>query len=450
MEQDTIDLGQVWQLAKQHKTKLIQIIALFVVAALALAFILPEKFESSVLMRAKNNQQGGVSLQASAALALLGGSSTAPLQSYQELIKSRSVLEPVIAKLDLPAEVKEKMTNELFAKQYLQINNPKGTDLLRVTATGRSPEEAQTIATNVMNSFQQELTTLNQTQQSLNMKFLAERLMIAKQEMEQAEAAAEVFRQQTKLYIPDEQTKGIVTALSEFDQRLAQLQIAEFTNQAKLQAVLAQLEQQHVAMETFNMVENEVLAKIKGEIIDKQMKLVALQQRYQDKHPSVILAKEELVKLNKTLQQEIMDAIKSGVAILNPVQGTLLAEKVVLEMALATNQATAQSVRQVHAEAEQKLSHLSNQGLDYIRLQRQVQVTREVYSVLIRNYEQARIQETMESMDVQVVDQPNLPQVRSEPRRSLIVIVGGVVGGMASTIYLLIAYTRVARKPFNV
>lgn len=444
-EQDTIDLGQVWHIAQKNRKKLLSIVALFVVAAIILSLILPEKFESSVLVRAKNQKQGGISLQATAALALLGGSTAAPLQSYQELIKSRSVLDPVIKKMDLPN--KDKITNVTFAKSYLKLANPKGTDLLQITATGRSPEEAQLIAASVVGSFQQVLTKLNQSEQSLQMKFLSERIAVAKQEMEQAENELEKFRQQTKMYIPEEQTKTVVLALADFDQKLAQLQVEDATSRAKLQGVDAQLKQQNLAMEKFNIAENEVMDKIRTTIIDKQMKLVALQQRYQDKHPEVILAKEELAELKATLNQEISKAVQSGANILNPVQGALLAEKVSLETTLIANQAREEAMRQVQAKAEQNLSSLSERGLTYVGLYRQTRVTQEVYSVLVKNYEQARIQETMESMDIQVVDEANLPIQRSAPRRTLVVAIGGVVGMMAALAYLLVVYIREPKKP---
>ena len=447
-EQDTIDLGQIWRVIQENRKKLLNIVALFVIVAVILSFILPDRFESSVLVRAKNQKQGGISLQASTALALLGGTTSAPLQSYQELLKSRNVLNPVIDKLDLPN--KEKMTNEIFAKEYLQFMNPKGTDLLKIIATGRSPEEAQLIAASVVESFQQLLTSLNQSEQSLQMKFLAERIALAKQEMEQSETELENFRQQAKIYVPEEQAKAMVLALADFDQKLAQLRVEDATGYAKLQGVDAQLKQQNVAMETFNIAENEVISTIRKAIIEKQMNLVTLKQGYQDKHPAVIRANEELTQLNIALNQEISKAIQSGANILNPIQGSLLAEKISLETALIANRAREEALRQVLLKAEQDLSSLSVQGLTYVGLQRQVRITQEVYSVLVKNYEQARIQETMESMDIQIVDEANLPVVRSAPKQILIVAIGGIFGMAAASVYVITVCTRKNKGIVNV
>lgn len=446
-EQDTIDLGQVWRVARANQRKLISIIVITTLFALCLAFVLPKQYESSVLVRAKSQKPGsGINLQATAALALLGGSASSPLQSYQELLKSRSVLEPVIAKLDLPEAKKEKITNESFAKAYLKIQNPKGTDLLQITATGRSPEEAQLIASNIIDSFQKVLTTLNQSEQSSQIKFLSDRLTVAKAEMEQAEKNLEQFRQKTKVFVPDEQAKSSIKALSELDQKLAQQQVEYETNRAKLQSVDSQLRQQNAAIAKFNIAENEVLDKIRINIVEKQMALVALQQRYTDKHPEVILAKKEIDELTGKLQEEITKSIQSGANVLSPVQGALLKEKVETETRIIASQAATDAIKQVQAKAEKEISNLSSHGLTYIGLERQARITQEVYAVLVKNHEQARIQEAMESMDIQVVDEANLPKVKSAPKRALITVIGGVLGMMLAFLYLMILYSRSSNK----
>lgn len=442
-EQDTIDLGQVLRVARDNWVKLVAIIIVSALVALCIAFLLPKQYESSVLVRAKSQKQNGISLQASAAMALLGGGAAAnPLQTYQELLKSRSVLDPVIENLDLPAEKKEKMTNVTFAKDYLKIQNTKGTDVLEITATGRSPEEAQMIASGVVASFQQLLTNLNQSEQSLQIKFLAGRLAVAKDEMEQAEKNLEQFRQQSKVYVPDEQAKAAVKSLSDYDQKLAQLKVQNESGRAKLQNVNEQLSQQNASMAQYNLADNAVVEKIRTAIVEKQTELVGLQQRYTDKHPAVILAQKEIEDLTEQLRQEIANSIESGANVLSPVQGNLLQAKITAETDIITSQAAIDATARLQSKAEQEISNLSASSLTYVGLERQARITQEVYTVLVKNYEQARIQEAMESMDIQVVDQANLPKKPSAPKKLLITAIGGVVGVMVSFVYLITLYRR--------
>ncbi|MBP2658159.1 MAG: chain-length determining protein, partial [Firmicutes bacterium] len=190
--EEVIDLAEVKKIVCQYKKRLLGIVVGVTLVALALAFLLPKEYESTALVRAKSQQQGGgFAMQASAALALLGGSTQSPTQGYIAMMKSRSVLDPIIDGLDLPPEKKEKLDNEKFAKKYLEFETTKGTDLIEVTGTGRTPEEAQQIAGGVVDNFRQLLTRLNQSDQSLLRKFLDERIQIAKKELDEAEQSLE-------------------------------------------------------------------------------------------------------------------------------------------------------------------------------------------------------------------------------------------------------------------
>jgi uncharacterized protein involved in exopolysaccharide biosynthesis len=446
-DQDTIDLGAIKEVVIKYKVNLIAIIAGCTLLAMAVAFMLPKEYESTTLLRAKSQKQGGgISLQAASALALLGGNAASPTQAYMELMKSRSVLDPIIASLDLPDEKKEKMDARGFAKSNLKIMNTKGTDLLEVTAVGRTPEEAQQISSDVVKSFQQLLTKMNQSEQSLMVKFLTDRIALAKKDMEQAEQNLEKFRQQEKIYIPDEQAKAAIKKLTEFDQKIAQFQVQNDSNQAKLQGVNEQLSKQNVAIQRYNIADNIGIQEIRTKIIEKQMALIEMQQRYTDKHPNVTLLQKEITELNNKLSQEVDNSIQSGANTLNPVHGSLLKEKVQTETELLVGQATVDTAKRLQAENEKEISKLSASSITYIGLERQVKISQEVYGVLVKNYEQTRIQEAMESMDIQIVDEADLPKRPSAPKKMLITAIGGILGVILAFAYVVIAYSRGSRK----
>jgi len=447
-DQNNIDLRKVKEVIREYKNSLMAFIVFCTLVAMGVAFILPKEYESTTLIRAKSQKQGGgISLQAASALAMLGGGAvTSPTQGYMELMKSRTVLDPIIAGIDLPDEKKEKLDNKKFAEKYLKITNTKGTDLIEVTAVGRTSEEAQQISADVVKNFQQLLTKLNQSEQSLMVKFLKERITVAKQEMEQAEQNSEKFRQNEKIYIPDVQAKAIMEKVLGFDKRLTEQRVQNQAAQVKLQGINEQLQKQNVAISTYDLADNGAIQQIRSAIISKQMALLDLRQRYQDKHPSVVLAKIEIDELNAKLKNEVNNAISAGTTSLNPIHAGLLGQKVAVETELMVGQSLMGSLVNLQASAEQDISNLSASSLTYIALERQVGITREVYSVLIKNYEQTRIQEAMESMDIQIVDEADFPKKPSAPKKLLIKAIGGVLGIILSFVYVMIIYSRRIRN----
>jgi succinoglycan biosynthesis transport protein ExoP len=120
--QESIDLGVIIEIIKKNRRNLMKIIVGSTLLAMAVAFILPKQYESTTLVRAKSSQQGsGISLQAASALAMLsGGSMSTPTQAYIEMMKSRSVLDPIIAQLDLPDEEKKNWMLKVLRKVILK------------------------------------------------------------------------------------------------------------------------------------------------------------------------------------------------------------------------------------------------------------------------------------------------------------------------------------------
>ncbi len=444
--EEAIDLQKLLQIVIKHKREVLTIVVSCTLIALITAFLLPKTYESTALVRAKaQNNTAGLSVAAAAsAMAVLGvgGNVSAPTMVYTELMKSRTVIEPIIAKLDLTEEKKELLTVKKFVESNLDIKNTKGTDLIEITATGKSPEEAQMISSEVVNGFLLLMTQLNQNQQSLMVKFLTERMDVAKKEMEDAEATLEKYRQQEKIYVPDEQAKALIEKLTTFDKSISELQVTRDSSAANLQGVNEQLKRQNSALLEFHIADNETIQKIRNNIIDKQTQLVVSEQRYTDKHPTVIALKKELAALTSQLNQEVEKSVQAGTNTLNPIHADLLAQKAKLEVGIQVNDASLNSLNSLRAKAEDETSKLSDAGLGYIRLERNVKIAQEVYGTLVKSYEDARIQEAMDSMDIQIVDPADLPKKPAGPRKLLITVIGGVAGMMFAFAYILVLYNR--------
>lgn len=444
---NTIDLKKLFFIMREQKKVIIPIIVICTVLAIIVAFVLPKSYQSNTLVRIKSS--GGSNLSGYAAMAAgfgidIGGASSASPENYIELMKSREVLEPIIEQVDMPEEDKEKLTTENFIKKYLEITNTKKTDLINITAYGKTPEEAQMISQSIADNFLTLMTKLNKEGNSSAINFLNDRMTIAKEEMETAENKLQAYQQEKGIYSPDDQTKALVDKLDDYDKKIAQLEAQEQANSAKLQDVTGQLEQQNSSLLEYNISDNDAIMNLRTAIVNKQVELVGLQQRYTEEHPDVIRTREELAELKKSLDREIQSAVNSKSATLTPVQGNLLMEKVQTETAEAVTSASLDALKAKQQEAEGDMSTLSADSVEYMRLLRDKNITSEVYTNLVKAYENTRIQEAQESMDIQIIDAANLPRedMPAKPNKKLIVVIGFVLGVMISFGYTLYAYNK--------
>ena len=82
--------------------------------------------------------------------------------------------------------------------------------------------------------------------------------------------------------------------------------------------------------------------------------------------------------------------------------------------------------------------------IEYMQLQRDADIKNQIYVNLVKESENDKIKEAMESMDIQVVDEANLPREDrpSFPRKKLITAIGFVLGAMVAFGYSLVLYKR--------
>ena len=445
-EEDTIDLGKLFAIILDRKKLFGGIVAGFTLLALVISLLLPKEYTSQVTVQSSSSgiDVGG----AAAAMAALTGNSGltgGKATTYIEMMKTRVVLDPIIEQVFDDKKPEDRPNADGFAKNNLNIVNTKGTQLISVEAKGRTPEEAKYIADNVVNNFLSLMTTLNKKNKSLVVSFLDERIDIAKKEADDSARALEEFSKEHKIYGPEEQTKAQLEKSAAYDKTLGELQVQRMASQASFRSASTQLGEQNGDAIRYSMTDNAGVQKVRNLIIDKEAELAKLRTVYTEKHPSVVQAKKELESLNGKLQSEVRSAVYSKAIAVSDNQEALQLARYQAATSMAVAEASEAKVKALQAKADEEMSGMADDILEYNKLYREAEIKETVYENLTKQIEQAKIQQTMESMDIQVVDPANLPEEKKPtgPKKKLITLAGMVVGIVVSLGYSLLIYRRI-------
>ena len=445
-EEETIDLGKLFAIIVDRKKLFGGIVAGFTLLALVISLLLPKEYTSQVTVQSSSS---GIDVgETAAAMAALTGNSGltgGKATTYIEMMKTRVVLDPIIEQVFDDKEPEDRPDAEAFAKKNLNIANTKGTQLISVEAKGRTPEEAKYIADNVVNNFLGLMTTLNKENKSLVVSFLDERIDIAKKEADDSAQALENFSKEHKIYGPEEQTKAQLEKSAAYDKTLGELQVKRMASQASFSSASTQLGEQNSDAIRYSMTDNAGVQKVRNLIIDKEAEIAKLRTVYTDKHPSVVQAKTELEALNSKLQSEVSSAVYSKGTAISDTQAELQLARYQAATAMAVAEASEAKVKALQAKADEEMSGMADDILEYNKLYREAQIKETVYENLTKQIEQAKIQQTMESMDIQIVDPANLPEGKKPtgPKKKLITLAGMVVGIVVSLAYSLLIYRRI-------
>ncbi len=438
--EESIDLGRLMHILYDRRKTVGAIVGGCTALALIVSFALPKTYESTTLVQTRSSAGVG---GASAMAAMLSGGSGGAELNFIELMKSRTVLEPIIDQMEWEDEKKKPQAKD-FAKKFLKIENTKQTNLITVTATGKSPEEAQMISQNVVDNFLAMQTDKAKQTQSTLIKFLDERISESKQEAEEARTKFAEYQQKHKVYSPDTQARAAVAKMNAFDDALGNMAVQQKANQAKLESVSAKLGDMRSSSQAFHINDNANVMALRKQIVDAQVSLVGLRERYTEEHPSVISAQERIAALQQKLSEEVNTIVASQYTSINPAQADLIKDQANAEASIAVAQASEAAIKERRAEKEKELENFPQEVLEYLTLQREASIKEGIYTSLVKQCEDSKIKEAMESMDIQVIDPADLPDEDKPagPKKKLITAIGFVIGCLISFGYGLIQYKR--------
>jgi tyrosine-protein kinase Etk/Wzc len=229
--------------------------------------------------------------------------------------------------------------------------SPEG--MITVAVEDKSPRKASEIANAFVAGLDRFNKEINVTQAKNTRLFIEGRLAETKKSVDQAENDLREFEEKNKIVSLSDETKAAI----------------------------------------------EGVAKLKAEIISREVQLGVLHGYATDENPQVVQLKSEIASFRN--QMKTIEEGKAGVSSANLGYG---------------------------AGFSVPFSKLPAVGMELARLMREVKMQETLLSLLIEQYERAKINEARDTPTVRVLDQAVPPVKKSRPKRILFTIGGCIVG----------------------
>jgi succinoglycan biosynthesis transport protein ExoP len=417
-----IDLKELLQIIKKRHRLICSVFITVVCAAALLSLFLPRVYQAETTLRIKQAKGLGESL-------LSGVSSGNPLQTkqqmstYAEIMKSRTVLEAVIRKVyrEKPPTGRPKYEKLL---KLITTTPVRDTEILKVAVQAGGPVEAQLIANTLVETFLDRITYLVRSEQKVVREFIGARLLDAKTDLEQAETILEDYKRKQRIVAPDEESRALVERMSGLNKLIAENDVELAMANARLTNIKLQLAKEKVGF----VAQNSLIEQYKSKLAEQEVNLAGLLQKYTERYPEVQALRAEIDVTKERLREEINRVINEEAASLNPVHQELIKGKMESEAAFAAANAQKVELVRIIAEYERRLTNLPAKQQGLARLMRDATVAQEIYVMLAKRHEEARINEVMQPTDVQVIDTAVAPEQPIKPRKSRNVALAALLG----------------------
>jgi len=176
------------------------------------------------------------------------------------------------------------------------------------------------------------------------------------------------------------------------------------------------------------VADSPLIQQYKGKLAELEVQQVTLAQKFTDKHPEVMGIRAAIEETKAKLNIEATRVVSADSPSANPVHIALLQSKIQAEAEIAAGNAQQVAIQGVIAQSEKELNKLPAKEQGLARVMRDAMVAQEIYVMLAKRHEEARISEVMQPTDVQVIDVAVAPTNPISPNKKLNIMIAGILG----------------------
>lgn len=427
----TIDLRDLWNVIKKNVPTIRKATLGCVAAAVLYLIVVPPTYESVALLRVKQPKGIGSSILES--MPMGNAMATKQLMStYAEILKSRSVVVPVIEATEEADDDGLYPRYEDYLEKRVTTNPFKDTEIMEVKVNAKTAEDAQKANQLLVNGFLSRLTDLVRGEQKTTRLFIEERVKSSKQELNDAETKVTEFKKENNVLSPDDQIKMAADKLSLVDKLRAENQVALEAAKARNSAVSGQLQNNSASI-----ADNNVITAYQKRLAELEAERIDYLDKYTEKHPKVVEVNKEIAGLRRSMNEEINKIASLQTSSTNQVHQGLLADKFKSEAELNVAQSNLNTISQLEERYNKDVQALSETEQQYLSLLRDARVAQEIYVMLAKRLEEAKVAEVAVSTEVQVVDNPTLPEKPVKPKKALTLVLSFLLGLFGSSGFVI-------------
>ena len=325
----------------------------------------------------------------------------------------------------------------------VSIDQKRGLDIIEISASSPSPYEAELIA-NVY-AFQYKKLNLEQNRDQLTLvtEFLDDQRKSKYDELNAAEETLRDFQERGGLIALDERASTLISVLAQFESQKSVTQVDLMASDKVLENLRKELQAQNPRMADYlkSLTSQTYIKAIQDEIAKLEVnKQVAMSKKdgVREDSPVILEYDRKINDLRKELDREL-EVLKAGIFASSPEEVKELTQKIIAEE--VRNQSLETSIKELDKIVqgyEARFMKLPKNAIELARLKRNSEALEKLYLLLEQRYQEALINEQSQPGNVLIIDEARRPLYPSKPNRTLIVIIGLLLGAGLAVGYVFV------------
>ena len=339
---------------------------------------------------------------------------------------------------DYSNDVGERFSGGLLGR--LSANHREGTDIIDISYSSVWPHESKLIVNTLVDVYKKFELKMSGEYAANSVEFLES--LLADQDLKLREADKEftLFKNQERMYNLDEVAAGITEQVANIESEVYSTNAEINIRREKINLYKSKLSQDEkiLAERLLNNINIQVLS-LRTEIGKLESQLIQNIVQYGENHGAVKDLQMKLHGLKKQLNLKVKDLTAMGITVQDPLQAR---QDIVMELISLNSEITGIELKKIESEKLlkvyiNKLKELPDKQLMFSRLQRNIIVLNQNYSLIRQKLEEAKINGAVQVGKVQIVDYARLPIISGQNHNRTLLM--GLIFGLGSGIALAFA-----------
>lgn len=358
-------------------------------------------------------------------------SSTEFYQTQYKILQSRSLVTRVIKDLNLTQnkifnpgfDEKEKAKNparydEIMAARFMgsyKVDPIRNSRLVDVSFDSKNPWVAADVANGIAKSFILYMMDWRTEASSEAKEFLSKQIEKQKKVLEDSEQALQNYKEKYGIVqlqqVGQKESENVaLQRLSGLTANLTAAQNARIEAETRYKQV-QDMVAKGAGYETIPGVTSSPLVQtLRANEARLTAQISEMSQKFGEKHPKMVQVRQELDATKKNIQAESQNVIRS------------------IKNDYAIAQAKEAHARSALEGQKSETQRLSEHGIQYAVLQREVEKNSELYENLLKNLKQTSVEKEYGATNVRIIDAAAVPLAPAKPKKVRNILLALVVG----------------------
>lgn len=355
-----------------------------------------------------------------------------PLKTETEIILSKPVISKVI-NLSNSLENNAKTLSEESFKKNIQVEEIRGTDILKISYKSTDSKLAASVVNRLMKAYIENNRLVNRSEALTVRKFIAEQLPETQESVRKAEQALRKFQETNKIVVIDDEAKLSLETVEKLKSQLAETK-ANFSNvNAQYRDLTNKLAMDSPrAIAVAKLSQSESVQATLTEIQETEQELNIERIRYQDENPIILNLKDKVISLKSQLQDRIREEI-GGTQIIS--EKDLQAGE--LEIGLINNLISLQveqvglsnqiaSLEENLSEYQDRINTLPRLKEEEREIQRRLEAAQATYETLLTKLKEIEAVGNQNVVNARIIEEASEPKVPTPDSKIIILLLGNI------------------------